>query len=84
MGTEKSQVRDSKPLSESPTYNLDGSKLSDKLKQISADSAKRRADSYAERKKVSDARRERSKGRQAGSGGSLQGLNTSLGGKIVK
>lgn len=82
MAKEKSEIRDSKPLSESP--KIDALALSNKLKEINAESAKRKASAYAERKAASDARRSKSKGRQAGSGGSLQGLNTSLGGKIVK
>lgn len=80
----KSQVRESRPLAETPSYNMDASELVSNLKKIQADSAARRAASYAERKKASDARREamNSKGRQ--SGGGLQGLNTSLGGKIIR
>jgi len=59
--------------------------LAETLKKIQADSAVRRAAAYAERKASMDKRRAamNSKGRQSGGGGSLQGLNTSLGGKIV-
>lgn len=80
----KSKVRESKPLAATPNYNMDATELASKFKKIQADSAARREASYAERKKASNARREamNSKGKQ--SGGSLQGLNTSLGGKIVK
>ena len=80
----KSETRESKPLAESPRYNADASTLAENIKKIQADSAARRATAYAERKAKSDKRREsmNSKGRQ--SSGSLQGLNTSLGGKIVK
>lgn len=80
----KSKVRESKPLAATPNYNMDATELASKFKKIQADSAARREASYAERKKASDRRREamNSKGKQ--SGGSLQGLNTSLGGKIVK
>jgi hypothetical protein len=74
----KSEVRESKPLAETPSYNMDASELASKFKKIQADSAARRAASYANRKKPSN-----SKGKQSG-GGSLQGLNTSLGGKIVR
>jgi hypothetical protein len=79
----KSEVRESKPLAESPKYDSDASTLVDNLRKIQADSAARRATAYTERKAKSDKRREsmNSKGRQAGGG--LQGLNTSLGGKIV-
>lgn len=82
----KSEVRESKPLAESPKYNADASTLVSKLKQIQIDSATRRANAAAARKSVSDERRQKmnTKGRQAGGGGSLQGLNTSLGVKIVK
>lgn len=81
---EKSKVRESKPLAESPKYDSDASTLVENLKKIQEDSDARRAASYAERKTASDKRREAmsSKGKQ--SGGSLQGLNTSLGGKIVR
>lgn len=82
-GDKKSEVRESKPLAESPRYNADASTLAENLKKIQADSLARRAQADAERKVSRDKRREamNSKGRQAG--GSLQGLNTSLGGKIV-
>jgi hypothetical protein len=75
---EKSKPRKSKPLAETPDYNMDASELAKELKKIQADSAARRAASYANRKKPSS-----SKGKQSG-GGSLQGLNTSFGGKIVR
>lgn len=80
----KSQVRESKPLAETPDYNMDASELASKFKKIQADSAARRAESYSRRKEASDRRKEamNSKGKQ--SGGSLQGLNTSLGGKIIR
>ena len=81
---EKSKVRESKPLAESPKYDSDASTLVDNLKKIQADSNARRAASYAERKAASDKRREAMSSRGKQSGGSLQGLNTSLGGKIVK
>jgi hypothetical protein len=85
MAKDKSKVRESKPLAETPEYDYDGSTLASKLKQIEVDAAKRRADSYAERKESNDRRREAMNERkQSGSGGALQGLNTSLGGKIVK
>lgn len=79
----KSEVRESKPLAESPKYDADASTLVDNLKKIQADSNARRAQANADRKVSSDKRREamNSKGKQAGGG--LQGLNTSLGGKIV-
>jgi membrane protein involved in colicin uptake len=79
----KSEVRESKPLAESPKYDADASTLADNLKKIQAESAARRDQAYAERKAKSDKRREsmNSKGRQ--SGGSLQGLNASFGVKIV-
>ena len=81
----KSEVRESKPLAESPKYNADASTLVENLKKIQADSATRRSNAYAERKVSRDKRREamNSKGRQSGDGGRLQGLNTSLGSKIV-
>lgn len=81
---EKSKTRESKPLAESPKYDMDASTLSDNLKKIQADSNSRRAAAYAERKAASDKRRASmsSKGKQ--SSGSLSGLNTSLGSKIVK
>jgi len=81
----KSERRESKPLAESPKYNTDSSTLAERLVKIKAESAARRAKSDAERKVSRDKRREamNSKGRQAGDGGRLQGLNTSLGGKIV-
>lgn len=84
-GDKKSERRESKPLSESPKYNDDASTLVERLIKIQADSAARRAASAAERKLRIEARRKTmdSKGRQAGEGGRLQGLNTSLGGKIV-
>lgn len=80
----KSQVRESRPLAETPNYNMDASELVGNLKKIQADSAARRAASYSRRKEASDRRREamNSKGKQ--SGGGLQGLNTSLGGKIIR
>jgi membrane protein involved in colicin uptake len=82
----KSERRESKPLAESPKYNADASTLAENIKKIQADSAARKEQAYAERKVARDKRREamNSKGRQAGDGGRLQGLNTSLGGKIVK
>jgi hypothetical protein len=82
----KSEVRESKPLGETPNYNMDASELASKFKKIQADSAARRAASYANRKKPSNSKGKKpsnSKGKQSG-GGSLQGLNTSLGGKIVR
>jgi hypothetical protein len=81
---EKSKVRQSKPLAESPTYDADASTLAENLKKIQADSNQRRATAYAERKAKSDKRRESMSSRGKQSGGSLQGLNTSLGGKIVR
>ena len=80
----KTKVRESKPLAESPKYDSDASTLVDNLKKIQVASYVRRVASAAERKAASDKRRETmsSKGKQ--SGGSLKGLNTSLGGKIVK
>ena len=80
----KSKVRESKPLAESPKYDFDASTLVENLKKIQEDSNARKAASYAERKAASDKRREAmsSKGKQ--SCGSLQGLNASFGGKIVK
>ena len=72
------------PLAESPSYNADASTLIQNLKKIQADSDARKAASYVERKKASDARREAMKSKGKQSGGSLQGLNTSLGGKIIK
>jgi hypothetical protein len=81
---EKSKVRESKPLAESPKYDADASTLAESLKKIQADSNQRRATAYAERKAKSDKRRESMSSRGKQSGGGLQGLNTSLGGKIVK
>jgi hypothetical protein len=84
MSKDKSKVRESKPLAETPSYDYDASTLADNLKKIQDDSNTRRATAYAERKSASDKRRQSmsSKGRQGG--GSLHGLNTSLGGRIVK
>ena len=81
----KSETRESKPLAESPKYNADASTLAENIKKIQADSAARREQSYAERKVSRDRRREamNSKGKQAGDGGRLQGLNTAFGVKIV-
>lgn len=81
---EKSKVRESKPLAESPKYDMDASTLSENLKKIQADSDARRAAAYAVRKAASDKRRESMSSRGKQSGGGLSGLNTSLGGKIVK
>lgn len=84
MAKEKAKVRESKPLAETPEYNADASTLAASLKKIQSDSATRMAASSAARKVSSNKRREAmsSKGKQ--SGGSLQGLNTGLGGKIVR
>jgi hypothetical protein len=79
----KSKVRESKPLAATPNYNMDATELASKFKKIQADSAARREASYAERKKASNARREAMKSKGSSAQG-LQGLNTSLGGKIVK
>ena len=75
---EKEKKRPDTPLAETPYYNMDSSVLQDNLKKIQEESNKRREAAYAQRKAVSEKR----KGGQ--SGGSLQGLNTSLGGRIVK
>lgn len=72
----KSEVRESKPLAETPDYNMDASELASKFKKIQADSAARRAASYSKRKEASNTKVKKSSG-------SLKGLNTSLGGKII-
>jgi hypothetical protein len=64
-------------------YDKDASTLFENLKKIQADSNARRATAYAERKAASDKRRESMSSRGKQSGGGLQGLKTSLGGKIV-
>jgi hypothetical protein len=81
---EKTKVRESKPLAETPNYDYDPTDLAKNLKKIQSDSSARIAASNANRKANSDKRREAmsSKGKQ--SGGSLYGLNASFGGKIVK
>lgn len=80
----KSEVRESKPLAETPNYDYDPKDLVKNLKKIQSDSSARMAASNAARKVNSDKRREAmsSKGKQ--SGGSLYGLNASFGSKIVK
>lgn len=82
---EKKEVRESKPLAETPEYDYDAYTLADKLKKIQSDSSSRTAANYAARKLSSDKRREAmsSKGSQSGGGSKLQGLNTNLGGKII-
>ena len=82
---EKEKKRPDTPLAETPYYNMDSSVLQDNLKKIQEESNKRREAAYAQRKAVSEKRKAVSEKRKGGqSGGSLQGLNTSLGGRIVK
>ena len=71
-------------MAETPYYNMDSSVLQDNLKKIQEESNKRREVAYAQRKAVSEKRKASSNKRGGQSGGSLQGLNTSLGGRIVK
>lgn len=80
----KQQKRPDTPLAATPEYNADASTLASSFKKILTDSAARKAAAYAERKVSSNKRREAmsSKGKQ--SGGGLKGLNTGLGGKIVR
>lgn len=56
------------------------------LKDINKRAAERKAERDAERAKLNEVRRSKMnrRGGQAGAGGSIQGLNTSLGTKIVK
>ena len=56
------------------------------LKDINKRAAERKAERDAERAKLNEVRRSKMnrKGGQAGAGGSIQGLNTSLGTKIVR
>ena len=56
------------------------------LKDINKRAAERKAERDAERAKLNEIRRSKMnrKGGQAGAGGSIQGLNTSLGAKIVR
>jgi hypothetical protein len=63
---------------------MDPKTLAESLKKIQSDSNERRTAAYAAREAARNKRRSTmdSKGKQ--SGGSLQGLNTSLGGKIVR
>lgn len=65
---------------ESKVYDMDGSTLAEKLKQVQADSDARRVASYEERKKREAARKQST---SSSKGPSFQGLNTSLGGKII-
>jgi len=81
---EKEKKRPDTPLAETPYYNMDSSLLQENLKKIQEESNKRRESAYAQRKAVSEKRKASSNKRGGQSGGSLQGLNTSLGGKIVR
>lgn len=79
----KQVKRPDTPLAETP--KMDAMELANKLKSIQEESNKRRAEAYAKGKAIHDKRRASmsSKGKQAGDGGKLQGLNTSLGSKII-
>jgi hypothetical protein len=72
--------REDKPLAETKVYDMDGSTLAEKLKQVQADSDARRVASYEERKKREEARKQSTSSSKATS---FQGLNTSLGGKVI-
>jgi hypothetical protein len=59
---------------------MDGSTLAEKLKKVQADSNARILASYEERKKREG---ERKQSKSSSKATSFQGLNTSLGGKVI-
>jgi hypothetical protein len=72
--------REDKPLAETKVYDMDASTLAEKLKKVQADSDARRVASYEERKAREAARKQST---SSSKGPSFQGLNTSLGGKVI-
>lgn len=75
--------REDKPLAETKVYDMDASTLAEKLKKVQADSDARRVASYEERKAREAARKKTMDKTSSSKGPSFQGLNTSLGGKVI-
>ena len=68
---------------EEKSQEMDASTLAEKLKKIQAESYARKLASAASRKLASDARRQTMNKKGGQSGGSVQGLETSFGKRII-
>lgn len=72
-----------KEKAETKSYDMDASTLAEKLKKIQADSYVRKLAASSARKEASDRRRNTMNKRGGQSGGSVQGLQTSFGKRII-